>query len=73
MHQKIPQDFEKRGAGREGGDLCWYVRTRLIASLLGCLHQWKGGVGGGGGGSGALNLKRILKGTDGFNIQIQIL
>lgn len=47
MHQKIPQDFEKRGAGREGGDLCWYVRTRLIASLLGCLHQWKGGVGGG--------------------------
>lgn len=48
MHQKIPQDFEKRGAGREGGDLCWYVRTRLIASLLGCLHQWKGGVEGRG-------------------------
>lgn len=56
MHQKIPLDFERGERGERGRRIkWWYVRTRLIASLLGCLHQWKGG------GEGAFEFERNFK------------
>lgn len=75
MHQKIPVDFERgeqRGREREG-DLSSGSALGLVSEPL----SWaafitRRGAGGRAGGV-ALNLKRILKGTDDFNIQSQIL
>lgn len=66
MHQKIPLDFERGERGEREGDLS-------SGSMLGSLSPGLPSSVEAGRAGGTLNLKRILKGTDDFNIQSQIL